>query len=155
VPVTVISSLEDLQALVGQEVAVSDWFTVSQELIDAFARLTGDHQWIHVETARAERDSPYGTTIAHGFLTLSLVSRLHADAVRTENGIARVINYGLNRVRFPAPVLAGSRIRTRSVLQAFEEIADAFQLTWQMTVEVEGQSRPALVADWLVRLYRD
>ena len=104
--------------------------------------------------ARARAESPYGTTIAHGFLTMSLVSHLHAQAVRIEGDFARRINYGFNRVRFPAAVPAGARIRTHSTLQALDEIDGGVQLTWAVTVEIEGQSRPALVAEWLTRLYR-
>src|SRR5262249_47438209 len=103
-PLRIIESLAELRALVGQEVGVSDWFLVSQALINAFADVTGDRQWIHVDVERAQKESPYGTTIAHGFLTLALVTRLHAQAVRIQSGFRRAINYGLNRVRFPAPV---------------------------------------------------
>jgi acyl dehydratase len=150
----VITTIEELKSLVGQEAGVSDWLTVTQELINAFAETSGDHQWIHVDVERARAESPYGTTIAHGFLTLSLLSQLHAQAVQIQAGFSRAINYGLNRVRFPAPVPAGSRIRSHSTLQALEEIDGGWQLTWAVTVEVEGLPKPALVAEWLGRLYR-
>ena len=149
----VIDGLESLRGLVGQEVGVSDWLEVLQAKIEAFADVTGDRQWIHVDAQRAQAESPYGTTIAHGFLTLSLVSQLHGRAVRI-SGFTRAINYGLNRLRFPAAVLSGARIRTHSTLEAVEEIDGGVQLTWAVTVEVEGQAKPALAAQWLVRLYR-
>jgi len=148
-----IQGNSELHALLGQEVGVSDWLTVAQEMIDRFAATTDDRQWIHIDPERAQRESPYGTTIAHGFLTLSLISRLHHQAVEIE-GYRRVINYGLNRVRFPNAVRAGSRIQGRSTLQALAELDDGLQLTWLITVEVEGQPKPALVAEWLLRLFR-
>jgi acyl dehydratase len=153
-PQRVIESIKELQGLVGQEVGLSDWHLVSQELIDAFAELTDDRQWIHIDPERAKAESPYGTTVAHGFLTLSLVSQLQRQAVQIRGDHTRAINYGLNRVRFPAAVPAGSRIRLRSTLETVEEIAGGVQLTWGMLVEVEGQEKPALAAQWLVRLYR-
>jgi acyl dehydratase len=148
-----IQGNSELPALLGQEVGVSDWLTVTQGMIDRFAETTNDRQWIHIDPERARRESPYGATIAHGFLTLSLISQLHHQAVEIE-GYSRVINYGLNRVRFPNPVRAGSRIRGRSTLQAITELDDGLQLTWLLTVEVEGQPKPALVAEWLLRLFR-
>ncbi len=145
-------TLAELQNLVGQEVAVGPWVAVTQEMIDAFAEVTGDRQWIHVDTERARRESPYGTTIAHGFLTLSLLSRLHGENVEIE-GVARTINYGLNRVRFPAAVPAVARIRARSLLHSWEMVGAAAQLTWLITIDVEGQPKPALVAEWILRHY--
>ena len=153
-PARVITSVGELKGLVGREVAVSDWLPVSQELINAFADTTGDRQWIHVDAERARTESPYGTTVAHGFLTLALLSRLHGQAVQVRADFSRAINYGFNRIRFPAPVPSGSRVRSRSTLQAAEEIDGGVQLTWAVAVEVEGQPKPALVAEWLGRLYR-
>jgi len=147
-----ISNLDSLRAAVGREIGISDWHVVDQCMINAFAALTGDRQWIHVDPERARQELPQGRTLAHGFLTLSLMSQLHAQAVHI-GGVRRVINYGLNRVRFPAPVLAGARIRSRSVLVAIEEMADSVQLTWKITIEVEGQAKPALVAEWLLRYF--
>jgi acyl dehydratase len=144
----------DLKPLVDQEIAVGDWFAVPQAMIDAFAQISRDDQWIHLDAERARRESPYGATIAHGFLTLSLITHLHGRNVRIEQ-VGRTINYGLNRVRFPAPVPADSMIRARSRLQAWEEIGDAVQLTWLVTVEVQGQAKPALVAEWVLRHYRE
>jgi acyl dehydratase len=147
-------TIEALKPLIGQEIGVSDWLTITQPMIDAFAAVTGDRQWIHCDPERAEEESPYDATIAHGFLTLSLLSQLHAQAVHIEGGFHRIINYGLNRVRFPSPVTVGSRIRVRSMLQHFGEIAHGHQLTWHLTVEREGHSKPALVAEWVLRYYR-
>ncbi|HYT90173.1 MAG TPA: MaoC family dehydratase [Gemmataceae bacterium] len=149
---TRLLGLEALRTLVGQEVGVSDWFTVSQALIDAFSEVTQDRQWIHLDAPRAAVESPYGTTISHGFLTLSLLSHLHGQAVRVE-GARRVINYGLNRVRFPAAVPAGAHVRSRSTLLALADIDGAVQLTWGVTIEVEGAAKPALAAEWLLRFY--
>jgi acyl dehydratase len=152
-PQRVFNDVRDLQGLVGQEVGVGEWFEVSQSKINAFADVTNDHQWIHVDVARAKAESPYGKPIAHGFLTLSLLSYLHSQAVRAAGGYKMGINYGLNRVRFISGVPAGSRIRARSTLQSWEEIPGGVQLAWQITVELEGGSKPAVVAEWLVRFY--
>src|SRR5262245_5808532 len=121
-PQRVIDGLAELRGLVGQEVGVSDWFTVTQERINAFAEVTEDRQWIHCDTDRARAESPYGTPIAHGYLTLALLSHLLGQAVRVNGPFQRTINYGLNRVRFPAPVPAGARIRARCTLHAAEEV---------------------------------
>src|SRR5262245_26267169 len=155
-PVREITSLEELRSLTGQEVAVSDWFEVTQDNIDRFADATGDHQWIHVDVERAKAESPYGATIAHGFLTLSLLSRLMPQTVEIKLPIKMGVNYGLNKVRFPSAVPAGSKIRARAVLQSIEEIAakeSGWQLVWNITVEREGGNKPCLVAEWLVRYY--
>lgn len=153
-PPRIIEGLDELRRVVGQEVGVSDWLEVSQTLIDKFADATGDRQWIHVDPVRAKAESPYGTTIAHGFLTLSLLGQLQFQAVSVRGEFSRTINYGLNRVRFPSPVLAGARIRLHSVLKAVEEIEGGAQCTWDLTMEIEGQTKPALVAQWIGRLYR-
>lgn len=153
-PVRVIDGLEELRSLVGSEVGQSDWFEVTQSLIDQFAEATRDRQWIHVDPERAKSESPFGRTIAHGFLTLSLLSQLAKQALEVRGDFKMGINYGLNRVRFPAPVPSGSRIRGRFTLQSLEEISGALQLTWAATVEVEGASKPSLVAEWVVRYYR-
>jgi acyl dehydratase len=152
-PPRIIENLAELRELVGQEVGVGDWFVVSQSLIDAFADLTHDRQWIHLDVERAKTESPYGTTIAHGFLTLALLTHLHSQAVQVRGDFQRRINYGLNRVRFPAPVRTGSRIRAHSTLEAVEDIPQGVQLTWTVTVETEGETKPALVAEWIGRLY--
>jgi acyl dehydratase len=149
-----IESVDELRDLVGQEVGVSNWFVVTQELVNHFADLTHDPQWIHTDPARAQRESPYGTTIAHGFLTLSLLSHLQRQAVQIRGDFSRAINYGFNRVRFPAAVPVGSRIRVHSTLAALDEIEGGFQIAWDLIVEIEGQQKPAAAAQWLVRLYR-
>ena len=141
-----------LPKLVGRELATSSWFPVTQETIDRFAEATGDHQWIHVDPVRAAKESPFKTTIAHGFLTLSFVSTLLRDAV-TPTGLRMAINYGLNRVRFVSPVPSGSRIRGRFALKAVEETGGVVQANWEVTVEREGGDKPACVAEWLVRYY--
>ncbi len=152
-PVREFENVDQLRELVGQEIAVTDWFQVTQERIEEFAAATGDHQWIHVDTERAKKESPYGTTIAHGFLTLSLLSFLTSQAFRIRSGIKMGINYGLNRVRFPAAVPAGANIRARLTLQALDQISGGLQATWNITVECQGSEKPCCVAEWLVRYY--
>jgi acyl dehydratase len=152
-PAREISSLEELRSLTGQEVAVGDWFEVAQDRIDLFADATGDRQWIHLDVERAKRESPYGTTIAHGFLTLSLLSHIMAQTVKINFPIKMGINYGLNKVRFPAAVPAGARVRVRATLQSLEDIPGGQQLTWGLAVEREGGDKPCCVAEWLVRYY--
>jgi len=153
-PARVFNNLDELKQFVGREAGVSGWLEVSQARINQFAGTTEDRQWIHIDAERAKRESPYGATIAHGFLTLSLLSELSNQAVSVRGEYHRRINYGLNRVRFPAPVPAGSRIRARFTLQALDEISGAIQITWAVIVEVEGTEKPALAAEWIVRLYR-
>ena len=138
--------------LAGREVGVSDWLLVTQDRIDAFADATDDHQWIHVDPERARTGTPFGTTIAHGFLTLSLVSALVRDAV-TVKGARMALNYGLNRVRFVSPVPSGSRIRARVTLANVDAMADSIQAIWNVTIEVDGGTKPAVVAEWIVRYY--
>ena len=147
-----MSSIRELQSRVGEEVAISPWLEVSQERIDTFARAIEDFQWIHVEPQRAKA-SPFGGTIAHGFLTLSLLSRL-SEMTFSFSDRRMGINYGLNRVRFTAPVPSGSRVRARFTLQKFDKLADGgIQVTWNTTVEREGSDKPVLVAEWLGRHY--
>ena len=152
-PARVIEGAEELKTLVGKEVGRSEWFEVTQERINAFADATEDHQWIHINAERAKTASPFGTTIAHGFLTLSLLPHLAADAVNVRGNFKMGINYGLNRLRFVSPVASGARVRARFTLQAVEEVAGGIQVTWAVTVEAEGGEKPALVAEWLVRYY--
>jgi acyl dehydratase len=145
-------SIRSLEQRVGQEVGVSPWVDISQERIDTFAKAIDDFQWIHVDANRA-KSSPFGTTIAHGFLTLSLLSHL---SERTFGFSDRKmgVNYGLNRVRFTSPVPSGSRVRARFTLQKFERLADGgLQVTWNAVVEREGADKPVLVAEWLGRHY--
>lgn len=151
-PESVVRDLEHLRGLVGQEVAVSDWFEVTQERINLFADATGDRQWIHVDPARARAETPWGNTIAHGFLTLSLLSPL-AAVVRVPN-LKMAVNYGFERVRFIAPVPSGSRIRARFTLRSLEQAGGAFRAAWAVTVELEGAQKPCCAAEWLVLYYR-
>jgi acyl dehydratase len=146
----VVAHPEELRQLVGTEIAVTDWIAVTQERIDRFAAATEDHQWIHVDRERAAKESPYGTTIAHGFLTLSLLPHFLQQAIDIQ-GARLGINYGLNRVRFTGPVPAGSRVRARFRLAAVEDIPKGVQTTWNVTIEREGEEKPVLVAEWITR----
>jgi len=150
----IIQGLDELRGLAGQEVGVTDWFTVDQARINAFAEVTEDRQWIHIDTERAERELPQGNTIAHGFLTLSLLSYLVKQAVVLKLEYKHGINYGLNRVRFPSPVPEGSQIRGRCSLISVEDVQGGVQICWAITVEVKDVTKPSLVAEWLVRYYR-
>jgi acyl dehydratase len=142
----------DMDALVGQKIGVSDWVLVDQKTIDLFAEATGDHQWIHVDVERAKKEMPGGKTIAHGFLTLSLLPKLTPTIYRIRNR-SRAINYGSNKVRFTAPVPAGSRIRLHLTLKASEEIKGGRRLTFESSMELEGSDRPVLVAETLSQVY--
>ena len=148
----IIDGIPAFREKVGQEVVVSDWIEITQQRIDEFAQATGDFQWIHVDVARAEKESLYGTTIAHGFLTLSLLPCFLVEAIEMR-GLRMGVNYGLNRVRFTGPVPSGSRVRARFVLAAVEDIQGGVQLTWNVSVEREGGDKPVLVAEWLTRRY--
>ena len=148
----VISCIDEAVEAVGQELGVSQWLAVDQERINAFADATGDHQWIHVDVERARTESPYGATIAHGFLTLSLTPALSKENYRIDNA-KMGINYGLNRVRFLAPVPAGSRIRLRSELVNAAKVDDTtVDLTVRQTVELDGSDKPAAVAEVIARM---
>jgi acyl dehydratase len=150
------SVMTDLKAKVGTEEKVGDWITVDQKRINLFADATEDHQWIHVDAERATRESPYKSTIAHGFLTLSLLPALSREIQGGASpfpGVKLAVNYGLNKVRFPAPVKVNSRIRSRSKLKQVEEVAGALQLVREVTVEVEGQDKPCCIAETIARLY--
>ena len=135
---------------VGEELATSDWFEVGQARINTFADATDDHQWIHVDQARAAHESPWKRTVAHGFLTLGLLAPLFASALSIGN-TSTSINYGLNRVRFPSAVLSGDRVRARFTLAAYENLHPGAQLIWNVVVEREGASKPALIAEWIMR----
>ena len=147
-----IASLAELKALVGQEIAVSDWVEITQERINLFADATGDHQWIHIDPERARKESPYGTTIAHGFLTLSLLPMLLQSAI-TMLDVRMGVNYGLNKVRFPAPVPVGSKLRARIFLMSVDDIEGGAQVVWQVTMEREGGGKPVCVAESITRRY--
>jgi acyl dehydratase len=148
-----VDELGALRSFVGQTVAVSDWLEVTQDRIDRFAEVTDDRQWIHTDAARARRDSPYGGTVAHGFLTMSLLSQFARRAIRVRDGYAMVVNYGLNRVRFPGPVRAGERIRARFDLESVDDCGGAVQVVLKVVVEREHIDKPCCVAEWVVRYY--
>ena len=144
-----VASLEEIRSRVGSEVGVSDWILVDQRAIDAFADVTQDHQFIHVDPDAAAR-TPFGGTVAHGFLTLSLLSRMAADAMARPETVRMGVNYGLDKVRFIAPVRSGKRVRGRFRLDRFEEKAPGqWQFVHNVTVEIEGEDKPALVAEWI------
>ena len=148
----VIAGIGELHGLIGREIAVGDWFAIDQSRVDRFADATNDHQWIHVDPERARRESPFGGTIAHGFLTLSLLPFLVESALRID-GVRLVVNYGLDRVRFPAPVAVGTRIRPRIDLVKCTAIPGGVQVEWQVTVERENQPKPGCVAASLIHYY--
>lgn len=147
-----IASLDELKNLAGQEVAVSDWVLLDQARINLFAQASGDHQWIHVDIERCRDESPYGVPIAHGFLTLSLIPMLLASAI-TFPPCKLAVNYGLNKVRFPAPVLVDSQVRARLLLQAVEEFSGSVQMIWEATMECAGNEKPVCVAELILRHY--
>lgn len=146
-------TLDDLKTRVGQEIGVSGWHGITQAQINRFAEVSGDHQWIHLDQDRARRESPYGTTIAHGFLTVSLLSQLINEAVVIEGDFKLRVNYGFNRLRFTGAVPAGSRVRGRFTLHSIRDVEGGVEINWLSTVEVEGRDKPALVAEWLGRTY--
>jgi len=147
-----VETLSDMDAHVGQPLGTSDWLVVTQEMINTFAEATGDHQWIHVDLERAAKEMPGGKTIAHGYLTLSLVPAMAKGISRVRNR-SRSVNYGSNKVRFTNPVPAGSRIRLHQTLKASEPVPGGRRLIYEATVEIEGQSRPALVAETITLAY--
>jgi acyl dehydratase len=147
----VFDGVDDLRAAVGTQLGTSEWVTIEQKQIDVFAEATDDHQWIHIDAERA-KDGPFGTTIAHGFLTLSLLSSLVAKVFAVEN-TKMGVNYGLNKVRFTSPVPVGSKVRANVELSDVSDVTGGVQVTTKVTVEIEGSERPALVAEWLTRRY--
>lgn len=149
----IFDSIDALRAQSGKEVGVSEWFTVTQEMINQFADATHDHQWIHIDRERAKAESPFGTTIAHGFLTMSLLVKLVGEAVQITAPSKLSVNYGFNRLRFVSPVPSDSRIRARVVLVSVKDVDGGVEICWNVTVEVEGREKPALVAEWLGRRY--
>jgi acyl dehydratase len=141
------NGIEELQGLIGQEVGPSEWREVTQELIDTFAEVSGDDQWIHVDVERAKKESPFGTTVAHGNLTLSMIDGFRKDLIQSE-GFALGVNYGWNKVRLPAPVPAGSRLRGRAEVISVDDVGKGWwQIVTRFTVEVEGSEKPACVAE--------
>jgi acyl dehydratase len=152
-PPLVVENLNSLAGYVGREIGTTEWFSVTQDRIQQFAEATEDRQWIHLDGERAQRDSPYGTTIAHGFLTLALLSHFLRQGIQIRSGVRMIVNYGLNRVRFPSPVPAGSRIRARVTLQALKDIAEGMEATFSVAIERENSEKPCCVAEWVIRYY--
>ncbi len=146
--------IQELTANIGQEIAVSEWFEITQDRIDSFADTTEDHQWIHVDVERAATESPFKTTIGHGFLSLSMLAPIMMGTVKVAGDFKHGINYGLNRVRFPAPVPAGSRIRGHISPLQVDEHPWGVQTIWGVRVEIEGAAKPCVVAEWVTRAYR-
>jgi acyl dehydratase len=153
-PAVRFNNPQEVHAAVGREVCVTEWVAIDQSRIDKFAEATGDFQWIHVDVERAKKSSPYGGTIAHGFLTLSLLGKFYEDYLQQALAFCDMgLNYGLNKVRFTAPVPSGSRVRGRFLLTKVEDVAGGLQLSFTVTVEIDGKDRPALVAESVVRRY--
>jgi acyl dehydratase len=150
--------IERYKTLLGHEIHVGPWLEIDQKRIDDFARVTGDEQWIHVDPQRAKKESPFGTTIAHGFLTLSLLPFLtqsnHPDFFADNYpGMRLRVNYGFNKLRYPAPVLCGAKIRARTIVQSVEEVRNGVQIVYLLTIEIEGEKKPACVAEQVMRVY--
>jgi acyl dehydratase len=153
-PPVVLDDVQALQKFVGREIGITGWLSLTQKRIEQFAEATEDRQWIHLDRERAATQSPYGTTIAHGFLTLSLVSYFVREALTIRSGVRMAVNYGLNRVRFPSPVRSDSKIRARIALLGWKELSDAVEVTYGATIESEDSDKPSCVAEWVVRYYR-
>jgi acyl dehydratase len=149
---TRFSGIDDAKSRIGQEIGISDWLVIDQARVNGFADVTGDQQWIHVDVERAGRESPFGGPIAHGYLTLSLLAKFAGECIAVD-GIKLAVNYGLNRVRFASPVKVGSRVRARFTLGAVEDIAGGAQMLWQATIDIEGNDKPACIAEMLTRWY--
>ena len=149
----VVKDLAELKTLVGQNLGVTEWHEITQDLINRFADTTGDHQWIHVDVERSKKESPYGACIAHGFLTVSLLPGFMREAVEVQGDYKMRINYGFNRLRFTGGVPAGSRIRAHFALTSVKDVEGGVEIGWTVSVEVEGREKPALVAEWLGRTY--
>ena len=141
------ATIDDLRACQGREVAVGEWFEITQERINAFAAATGDHQWIHTDPARAAAESPFGATIAHGFLTLSLLPMLMHQCVAVHAPLKMTINYGLNKLRYPTPVKAGSRVRLHATLASLDDHPLGWQAVWRQEVFLQNEPKPALIAE--------
>jgi acyl dehydratase len=154
VSAVIVDAPDSLKPYVGKEIGVSEWLTMTQERIAQFAEVTEDRQWIHLDGERAAKESPFGTTIAHGYLTLSLISHFMKDVIQVRSGAGMAINYGLNRVRFPAPARAGAKIRARVTLLSFKEVPGAYEAAFSVTIESDGGQKPCCVAESVVRYYR-
>jgi acyl dehydratase len=152
-PPIVLETVQSLKNFVGREIATTDWLLVTQDRIRQFAEATEDRQWIHVDPERARQESPYGATIAHGFLTLSLLSYFLGQAIRMPRDVRMSVNYGLNRVRFPSPVRAGTEIHARVTLQSLKELPDSVEAVFGVSMEGKTAAKPCCVAEWVVRYY--
>jgi acyl dehydratase len=150
-PPLVLQSLKQLHRYVGEEIGTTGWMQITQQRILQFAEVSGDAQWIHLDAERARRESPYGDVIAHGFLTLSLASHFLREAIQLPPEVRQIINYGLNRVRFPSPVRAGENIRARISLQSCKELTGSVEAIFDITMETENSTKPCCVAEWIVR----
>ena len=149
-----LKSLESLKEHAGREIAVTSWLTMTQERIRQFAEATDDLQWIHLDAERARRESPYGATVAHGFLTLSLLTHFLGEAIQPPSEVRHIINYGLNRVRFPASVRSGAKLRARVRLESCRDLPDSVEAIFGVTIETKGGEKPCCVAEWIVRYFR-
>ena len=153
-PALIVNTPEGLTEWQGREIGVTEWLLLTQKRIEDFAEATEDRQWIHVDRARADRESPYGSTIAQGFLTLSLISYFVRRVIQIRSGVRLAVNYGLNRVRFPAAVRVDSRIRGRVGLCSLKDLPDSTEATYSVTIEIEKSEKPGCVAEWILRYYR-
>jgi len=154
----IVDFLKFLEPQIGQEIHIGPWLQIDQQRINQFVEVTGDQQWIHIDPERAKKESPYGTTVAHGYLTLSLLPLLtesnHPDFFQKNYpGMKYRVNYGLNRVRFPAPVKVGAKIRARTTIQSAEEVKNGVQVCYLITIDIDGEDKPACSAEFLARLY--
>ena len=149
----VVETPQSLRDLVGREITATEWFPITQDRIQQFAEVTEDRQWIHVDHERAQRESPYGTTIAHGFFILSLLSRFMRQAIEVRSAVRMSVNYGLNRVRFPSPVRADSKIRAHFTLRSVKDVPNAVETIFDARVEIQGSDKPCCVAEWVIRYY--
>jgi acyl dehydratase len=152
-PPLILKNPQALKELMGREIGVTDWFPITQQRVHQFAEATEDRQWIHVNRERASQESPYGTAIAHGFLTLSLIGYFVKELIEIHDGVGLAVNYGLNRVRFPSPVPSDSKIRARIFLLAWRELADSTEATFTVTIENDHSDKPSCVAEWIIRYY--
>lgn len=152
-PVREVESIDELKKLIDTEVAIGDWVQITQEQINLFADATHDHQWIHIDVERAKKESPFGGPIAHGYLTLSLFPHMISKAFRLKQSFKMGVNYGLNKLRFMSPVPAGGRVRARMELLEVSEVKGGYQVGWRVTVDIEGQEKPACVAEPVYRYY--
>jgi acyl dehydratase len=152
-PPLMLKNPQALKEMIGSELGITEWFQITQERVRQFAEATEDRQWIHINRERASQESRYGTTIAHGFLTLSLTSYFAKELIDIQDGVRLAVNYGLNRVRFPAPVPSDSKIRARIFLLAWKELPDSIEATFTVTIENDHSDKPSCVAEWIIRYY--